>query len=83
MGNLYDTRPGKFGTASTINVLVDGVNRMIATNFSNAGTSQAWKRFSLTLVAAADKTQIAFVNGDPPGDHQSGLDGVSLVATSQ
>jgi hypothetical protein len=76
--NVVDPH-GIFGTASTVDVLVDGNLVSSATNRKGTGsTSAVWKVFSVNFIAAGAHTTIAFVNGDPSNDTNNGLDAVRL-----
>jgi hypothetical protein len=78
VGNCYI--PGH-GTTSTVNVYVNGNLLVAAENTrGNGSTKQVWQKFVQTFVASTAKTTISFLNGDPDGDEQNGLDAVSLVA---
>jgi hypothetical protein len=77
VGNVIDTG-GLCGTSSTVTVLIDGVAFENFTNKRGGGTDQNWKRFSAQFVAANATTTIAFINGDPSGDADNGLDAVSV-----
>ena len=78
VGNCYI--PGH-GTTSTVNVYVGSTLLVAAENKHGKGVSkQVWEKFSRTFVAGATSTTISFLNGDPSGDEQNGLDAVSLVA---
>jgi len=72
--NLYNN-----GGSSTVEVLVNGVTAMRATNFSNAGLGQAWKLFRLQFTAPSDQTVVTFMNADPSNDDANGLDEVTMV----
>ena len=82
VGNVYDPN-GVYGTTSTVAVYA---NKMFLGNFTNSdgqgSTTQNWKQFSLTFTADAPYTAIAFINGDPPGDLDCGLDSVILAPVS-
>ncbi len=79
VGNVYDPG-GIFGTTSTVNVLVNGVQVLSATNSRGAGsTTMNWQRFSVTFTAPTNTTTITFLNGDPVSDSCNGLDAVSLA----
>ena len=69
------------GTTSTINVYA-GSTLLIAAKNANGrnSTSQVWKKFVVTFTATSTKTTLSFLNGDPSGDQQNGLDQVSLIA---
>ncbi len=81
VGNVYDPG-GVYGTTSTVHVLVNGMQLLVATN-ADAAISGApvltWKPFTAAFVASTPMTTIAFVNGDPPDDSSNFLDGVTLV----
>ena len=84
VGNVSDPG-GIFGTTSTVNVLVNGVQVFTATNSissKKAKFEQVWKKFKTTITASSSTTAIAFMNGDPSNDTLNGLDEVRLVATS-
>jgi len=77
VGNVTD-QGGLCGISSTVNVLIDGVAFKSFTNSRGGGIDQKWKRFSAQFVAANATTTIAFINGDPDGDADNGLDAVSV-----
>jgi len=78
IGNVVDPH-GIFGTTSTIDVLVNGVQVFSATNSRGAGmTKQVWKSFSTTITANSTSTTIAFLNADPSTDTNDGIDCISL-----
>jgi hypothetical protein len=69
------------GTTSTVNVYVGSTLLVAAENKRGKGISkQVWQKFTETFVASATKTTLSFLNGDPSGDEQNGLDEVTLVA---
>ena len=79
VGNVVDPG-GVFGTTSTVNVLVDGVQVFSATNSMGQGqTKQVWQKFTTTIVANFTETTIAFINGDSSSDFTNGLDKVKLA----
>lgn len=79
IGNVVDTG-GICGTSSTVNVVIDGVPLASFTSKAGKGSSsQVWKKFSTEFVAENAQTAIAFINGDPAGDFDNGLDGVSVT----
>ena len=52
---------------------------MAATNRKGTGSTKAvWKTFSVNFIAAGAHSTIAFVNGDPAGDTNNGLDAVRV-----
>jgi hypothetical protein len=77
VGNVIDMG-GKCGVSSTVNVLINGVAFESFTNTGGGGLDQNWKKFSAQFVAASATTTIAFINDDPNGDADNGLDGVSV-----
>jgi hypothetical protein len=79
IGSVYDPT-GPLGTTSTVNVLVDGGQIASFTSKGKKGTTaQTWRKFSTEFVATADKTTVAFINGDPPSDTDCGIDNVSVT----
>jgi len=79
IGNLVAPAAG-WGSSSTVNVSVDGVQVMSAVSADGAGaTALAWKPFTLTFTAAATMTTVSFVNGDPSNDNSNILDDVVLA----
>jgi hypothetical protein len=80
VGNVVNTG-GVFGITSTVNVVIDGTQRLSAVNADGAGVAAlTWKRFALSFVAATSSTTIEFHNGDPASDNSSFIDHVALVA---
>jgi hypothetical protein len=78
VGNVYNPG-GAFGVSSTIEVYVNGVRKLTATNSLHpANHRQAWKEFALTIRATSSRTTISFINGDPRTDNSNGLDAVRL-----
>jgi hypothetical protein len=86
-GTLYDLSfwvgnisGGIFGTASTVNVFVNGSALAPATNSSVVGTNTlTWQRFTRSFSATGPSTTLAFINGDPAADNSNGLDSVALT----
>jgi hypothetical protein len=76
VGNVYDPG-GIFGTTSTVDVIVDGMQVRAAVN-SEMGTTQVWKKFKVQFTASSTSTSITFLNGDPSNDTSNGLDGITL-----
>jgi hypothetical protein len=69
------------GTTSTVDVYVGSTLIVAAKNASGKGsTKQVWRKFTEHFTATAKTTVISFLNGDPDGDEQNGLDAVTLVA---
>ena len=78
VGNIVDPA-GIFGTTSTVDVLVNGLPVLTATNSAGTGlTSQVWQQFSLAGVATTASTTFEFLNGDPSGDSSNGLDNIVI-----
>ena len=78
VGNVVDPN-GIFGTTSTVNVLVNGVQTFKAVNKKGVGLKiQVWKKFRTTIIAPSNSMTITFVNGDPAGDDNNGLDCIKL-----
>jgi hypothetical protein len=77
VGNVNDTQ-NIFGTTSTVNLLVDGIQTFVATN-STGGSTQTWQQFSTQFVATSSSTTIAFINADPSSDNHNGLDNVDIT----
>jgi hypothetical protein len=86
-GNLYQvsyfvgntTGGGIFGTSSTVNVQVNGAQTFSDSNSTVSPTTQNWAQFTHTFVATGASTTLAFINGDPAGDNNNGLDNVVLL----
>jgi hypothetical protein len=69
------------GTTSTVNVYVGSTLLVSAKNGRGHGsTKQVWVKFTASFVATAATTTLSFLNGDPSGDEQNGLDDVTLVS---
>ncbi|MDQ6628283.1 MAG: PEPxxWA-CTERM sorting domain-containing protein, partial [Pseudomonadota bacterium] len=68
-----------FGTTSTVNVAVNGVQSFTAVNSLVNPTSLSWQQFTYDFVATGASTTLALSNGDPGGDNSNGLDNVALV----
>lgn len=78
VGNIVDAG-GICGTTSTVNVVIDGMSVASFTNKAGKGDTQEWKKFSTEFVAQNAKTTLALLNGDPGGDFDNGLDGISVT----
>jgi hypothetical protein len=82
VGNADYVNLPQYGTTSTVNVYVGQTLLLSAVNSLGAGKhKQVWEQFTASFVATGTSTTISFINGDPPGDIDCGLDTVSLVAT--
>jgi len=82
VGSAYDPE-GQLGTSSTVHVLVNGTEIAVLTTRGRSGTPQLWRKFAVQFVAHNTRARIAFINGDPPGDTDCGIDVVAVrqVAT--
>jgi hypothetical protein len=78
VGNISNPG-GLFGTTSTVGVQINGGPVVSFTNSGGVGsTSLFWQQFTLPFTATAATTSITFINQDPSGDNNNGLDNVSL-----
>jgi hypothetical protein len=78
VGNQDDPH-GIYGVKSTVDVFIDGMPLMVATNHIDNGSKvQVWEFFSRRFTAASDETTLRFMNGDAPNDNTNGLDTVSV-----
>jgi hypothetical protein len=68
-----------FGTTSTVNVAVNGVQSFAAVNSIVNPTSLSWQQFAYDFVATGASTTLALSNGDPGGDNSNGLDNIALI----
>jgi hypothetical protein len=69
------------GATSTVLVYLGATKILSATNKKGQGSSkEVWKKFSTSFVATGSSSVLAFVNGDPDGDEQNGVDDVSVTA---
>jgi hypothetical protein len=73
------TGGGIFGTTSTVNVSLNGAPTFSDTNATSSPTTQNWEQFTHTFVATGTATTLAFLNGDPGGDNNNGLDNIVLT----
>jgi hypothetical protein len=86
-GHLYQlsyfigntTGGGIFGTTSTVNVQLNGVQTFSDTNSAVNPTSLTWQEFTHTFTATGATTTLAFRNGDPASDNSNGLDNITLL----
>lgn len=68
-----------FGTTSTVNLGINGVQSFSAVNSMINATSLSWQQFAYGFVATGASTNLVFSNGDPGGDNSNGLDNIALV----
>jgi hypothetical protein len=79
VGNVFDPH-GLYGTASTVDVTVNGMALGTFTNSCNTCTKTlTWQTFNISFVATGPITVIRFFNVDPPMDNNNGLDNVVLT----
>jgi len=81
VGNFNDPN-GPFGTSTTINVLLNGLPFLAATNTDSSNPDNNWRNFTAVFVASG-QTTLAFFNGDSSQDFHSGLDNISVAALSE
>jgi hypothetical protein len=80
VGNVNDSANLPFfGTTSTVNVTVNGVQTFSDTNSIPSPNVLVWEQFTHTFVAGSSSTTLAFLNGDPVGDEINGLDNIALT----
>ena len=82
VGNVVDPS-NVFGTTSSVDVQIDGVQQMRATYSGGVNNELRWKRFSTSFVASAKLTTVAFLNADPLDDNSNGLDAVTLTPAAE
>jgi hypothetical protein len=83
VGNMYAPND-VYGTSSTVNVYENSTLLGTYTNSGGQGTNtENWQYFTVTFAADAPFTTIAFMNGDPQGDMNCGLDNVLLLPAGQ
>lgn len=68
-----------FGTTSTVNLAINGVQSFSAVNSMTNATALSWQQFAYDFVATGNSTTLVFSNGDPGGDNSNGLDNVALI----
>ena len=72
---------GGQGNSSTVDVYNGSTRLIAATNKAGSGnTKEVWRKFTTTFTASAATTTLSFVNGDPNGDEQNGLDAITLIS---
>lgn len=86
-GHLYEvsffvgntTGGSIFGTTSTVNLGINGVQSFAAVNSLANPTGLSWQQFVYGFVATGSSTTLSLSNGDPGGDNSNGLDGITLA----
>ena len=73
------TGGGIFGSASTVNVSLNGLQTFSDTNSNTSASSLNWVPFSHTFTASGASTTLLFQNADPSSDNSNGLDNVVLL----
>jgi hypothetical protein len=80
IGNIVNPG-GIYGTQTSVNVRVDGVQVDAAADSDGAGMkSPAYQEFTESFTATSSSTTIAFVNADPSTDNSSIIDDITLIA---
>lgn len=80
VGNVHDPS-GAYGTTSTVDVRLGGLNGTLLGAFTNSNTTsgtQTWEQFTTSFTATASTTALDFLNADPANDNTNGLDNVVL-----
>jgi hypothetical protein len=82
IGNIY--APGDiYGTTSSVAVYENSKYLGTFTNSLGQGTqNETWQKFSLKFNADAPYTTMAFINADPPGDLNCGIDNITFQLTA-
>jgi hypothetical protein len=81
VGNVVDPS-GIYGTTSTVNIYENAKLIGKATNSAGGGAQQTWEKFSITFIADAPWTTMAFINGDPPNDMSCGIANIGFGVAS-
>jgi hypothetical protein len=68
------------GSTSTVQVYIGSNLLITAKNKAKGNPTEVWRKFVTGFTATAGTTTISFVNADPNGDEQNGLDDVTIVA---
>src|SRR5206468_11245153 len=79
IGSAYNPG-GPLGIASTVRVRINGT--LIASFTFNAmpgSTAQQWRKSSTEFQATSSTTFLSFINADPPGVTDNGLDAVAVT----
>ena len=68
------------GNTSTVDVYSGSTLLTVAENRAGTGgAKEVWRKFSLVYTANSASTVFSFLNGDPNGDEQNGLDDITLI----
>ena len=82
VGNTFDPG-GIYGTTSTVDVRLGGINGTLLGAFTNDSTTPGalvWEQFNASFTATGSSTTLDFLNADPGNDNFNGLDNINLVA---
>ncbi len=80
VGNVYDPG-GAFGTTSTVDVMLGGIDGTSLGAFTNSSTTtgtQVWEQFTTSFTASGSSTTLDFLNADPSSDNTNGLDNIVM-----
>lgn len=78
VGNVVDPN-GVFGTSTTVNLLVNGVQVFAAINQDGARqATQVWRQYTYQGIGTSNLTSFTFLSGDPNNDNSTGLDSVEI-----
>ncbi len=78
VGNADGSRNGNYTLPSTVDLRIDGGDRQHFTNAATTTTSTNWMFVQTTFRGTGAPTEIAFLNGTPRQDAETGLDDVRL-----
>jgi len=78
VGNVVDPN-GVFGSSTTVNLLVDGVQVFSAVNDEGGPSTLTWQRFTYSGMGASNSTVFTFLSGDPASDFSSAFDNVVIT----
>lgn len=85
VGNVIDPQ-GVFGSTTTVNLLVDGVQKFSAVNsdssVKNGSITQVWNNYVYQGFGVSDSATFTFLSGDPSNDFSSAFDNVTVTAVS-
>jgi hypothetical protein len=82
VGNVSNPS-GIFGTTSTVDVRLGGIDGTLLGAFTNDSTATgalSWEQFTTSFLATGPSTTLDFINADPGNDNSNGLDNINLVA---
>lgn len=79
LGN-QDDRYGNYPFASSVSVLVNGVQVAAFSNDDNSVNQLTWNQYGVDFAAGAETSTITILSTTASGDNETGLDNVSLTA---